>query len=170
MQSPSIAEKHIIILDGHHSHITLAAIEYARLHGIELITLPPYCTHEMQPLDKTFFKALKSANNSSADTWVVANPGKRISFYDIAEKFAVAYNKSATIDKSVNGFRVCGLWPFNNHIFRDEDFAPSALTDEPAPQQVTAEDDQEQIRKKTLRNVFSKWISWKQISRAVRAE
>lgn len=151
---PSLAEKHIIILDGHHSHKTLAAIEYARLHGIELITLPPHCTHKMQPLDKTFFKALKSAYNSSADTWMVANPGKRISFYDIAEIFAVAYNKSATIEKSVNGFRVCGLWPFNNHIFTDEDFAPSALTDEPAPQQVTAEDDQEQIRKNSQNRIF----------------
>ena len=152
---PSLEEKHVIILDGHHSHKTLAAVEYACLHGIELITLPPHCTHKMQPLDKTFFKALKSAYNSSADTWMVAHQGKRISFYDIAEIFAVAYNKSATIEKSVNGFRVCGLWPFNNHIFTDEDFIPSTPTDEYAPRQETAEDDEEQIGEASLNHIVA---------------
>ena len=37
----------IVILDGHHSHKTLAAVEYARSRGITLITLPPHCTHKM---------------------------------------------------------------------------------------------------------------------------
>ena len=48
--------KQVIILDGHHSHKTLEAINYARAHGITLITLPPHSTHKMQPLDITFFK------------------------------------------------------------------------------------------------------------------
>ena len=46
---PSKEEKHIIILDGHHSHKMLAAVEYAQLNGIELLTLPPTapieCSH-----------------------------------------------------------------------------------------------------------------------------
>lgn len=132
---PSVEEKHVLILDGHHSHKTLAAVEFARANGIVMITLPPHCTHKMQPLDKTFFKGLKNAYNTSADTWMVANQGKRISFYDIAGIFAIAYNRSATVEKSVNGFRVCGLWPFNDQVFTDEDFIPAALTDEPQPNQ-----------------------------------
>ena len=52
---PSKEKKHIIILDGHHSHKTLEAVEYAQLNGIELLTLPPHCTHRMQPLDWAFF-------------------------------------------------------------------------------------------------------------------
>ena len=75
----------------------------------------------MQLLDKAFFKPLKTAYNA-ADTWMVAHHGKRISFYEIAEIFAVAYNKTATVEKSVNGFRACGLWPFNDCIFFDGDY------------------------------------------------
>ncbi|KAI0235340.1 hypothetical protein LSAT2_014173, partial [Lamellibrachia satsuma] len=59
----SVDVPQIVILDGHHSHKTLAAVEYARSRGITLITLPPHCTHKMQPLDRSYFKSLKSAYN-----------------------------------------------------------------------------------------------------------
>ena len=36
-------------LDAHHSHKSLAAVTYAIEHGIQLSTLPPHCTHKMQP-------------------------------------------------------------------------------------------------------------------------
>ena len=102
---PCPEEKHILILDGHHSQKTLAAVEYARAHGIEMVTLPPHCTHKMQLLDRTFLKAMKSGYNLAADTWMVVNPGKRITFFEMAGIFATAYTKSATIEKAVNGFR-----------------------------------------------------------------
>ena len=44
----------ILILDGHGTHKTLSAIEFARDHGIIMISLPPHTTHELQPLDLTF--------------------------------------------------------------------------------------------------------------------
>ena len=58
---PSVQNLHVIILDGHHSHKTLAAVEYCRAHGIHLLTLPPHRMHKMQPLDRTYFNSLKSA-------------------------------------------------------------------------------------------------------------
>ena len=65
---PSKEEKHLIILDGHHSHKTLQAVEFARANGNEMLTFPPHCTHKIQPLDRTFFKSLKSGYNAAADT------------------------------------------------------------------------------------------------------
>ena len=50
----SMNNKQMIILDRHHSHTTLEAINYTHAHGITLITLPPHSTHMMQPLDITF--------------------------------------------------------------------------------------------------------------------
>ena len=47
----------LIILDGHHSHKALTAINYCLDNGIELLTLPPHCTHKMQPLDISYFPA-----------------------------------------------------------------------------------------------------------------
>ena len=74
----------IIIMDGHHSHKSLAAITFARSKDIQLLVLPPHCTHRMQPLDTTFFK---SAYNNAVDSWMVTNPGRRMSFYDMAGVF-----------------------------------------------------------------------------------
>ena len=130
---PSPQEKHIIILDGHHSHKSLAAIEYARENGIEMITLPPHSTHKMQPLDKAFFFPLKTAYNKACNAWMSSNKGKRISMYQIAELFGSAYNSCATVEKAVNGFRACGLWPFNDSVFGDDAFVASQLTEEPGP-------------------------------------
>lgn len=123
----------IIIMDGHHSHKTLAAILYAREHGISLVTLPPHTTHKMQPLDRTYFKSLKCAYRSECDSWMVANPGQRISFFQVAAIFGRAFLRTATADKAVHGFESCGLWPFNENVFTEEDFAASKVTEEPEP-------------------------------------
>ena len=74
----------IVVLDGHHSHKMLAAVTYAKQHDIYMITLPPRCTHRMQPLYRTFFKSLKSNYNLATDSWMVLNSGKKITFYDMA--------------------------------------------------------------------------------------
>ena len=44
--------------------------------------------------------------------------------------FGRAYTKSATVAKAINGFAACGIWPFNQNIFNNSDFAPAQLTDE----------------------------------------
>jgi len=121
----------MLLLDGHHSHKTLKAVLYAREKGIVLITFPPHCTHRLQPLDVTFFKALKSAYNLESGNWMTSNPGRRISAFEVAGIFAAAYNRSASLQKAVAGFEFCGLWPYNPNRFTDDDFAPSMVTDEP---------------------------------------
>ena len=125
--------QHAIIMDGHQSHKTLAAVNFARRHGIHLLTLPSHSTHKMQPLDRTFFKALKSAYNAEADSWMVSNHGRRITHYDIAGISGKAFLRTATPDKAIKGFECCGLWPFDANIFTENDFAPAYLTEEPAP-------------------------------------
>ena len=47
--------QHILLADGHESHKSLQVISYAKENGVILITLPPHCTHRLQPLDRTFF-------------------------------------------------------------------------------------------------------------------
>ena len=105
----STSTPQVVILDGHNSHKSLEAITFAMEHGIHLITLPPHCTHKMQPIDRTYFKALKANYNAAADTWMVSNPGNLITFFHMAELFGKAFAKSLTHDKAVSGFRMCGL-------------------------------------------------------------
>lgn len=56
MTKPSPEDKHLIILDGHHSHKTLESISHAKVHGIELIILPiivpTICSHQIRPFSR----------------------------------------------------------------------------------------------------------------------
>ncbi|XP_065673954.1 uncharacterized protein LOC136090906 [Hydra vulgaris] len=122
-----------IVLDGHHSHKTLEAINFCRDNGIYLITLPPRCTHKMQHLDRTFFKPLKVGYNTAASNWMLSHQGRRFSFFDMAGIFATAYNFTANIDKAINGFRCSGLYPINDLIFNNEAFEAALLTNEAEP-------------------------------------
>jgi len=85
-----------------------------------------------------FFKSLKVNYNRAADSWMTSNPGKRITFFEMAGLFQVAYNRAATVEKAVTGFRVTGIWPFNDDIFSDEDFAAAEVTEEPEPDRASA--------------------------------
>ena len=120
----SKTNEQLVVLDGHHSHKTF---------GIHLITLPPHCTHKMQPLNHTFFKPLSIGYNTAASNWVLLHRGRRILFFDKAGIFATAYNFTANIDKAINGFRCSGLYPINELIFNDEAFDAALLTNEAEP-------------------------------------
>jgi len=130
----SVDSPSILIIDGHGSHKSLEAIDLARDHGVTMITLPPHTTHRLQPLDVTFFKSLKANYNAAADSFLMSNPGKRVTFFDMADLFGKAYCKSASIEKAVRGFEHTGIWPLDEAKFSDEQFAASVVTDEPLPQ------------------------------------
>ncbi|KAF2881976.1 hypothetical protein ILUMI_24191 [Ignelater luminosus] len=51
----SIVDPNLLLLDNRSSHISLSAIEFCRLNGIHLISLPPHNSHKVQPLDVGFF-------------------------------------------------------------------------------------------------------------------
>ena len=139
---PSAESKVVLVVDGHSTHKSLAAIDYARENNIVMICLPPHSTHLMQPLDKTIFGPLKTAYNAACDRWMVSHPGRRIVTYDQAELFCEAYLKAANMRNAINGFSSCGLWPFKPDVFTDEHFAPCMITDEPEPS-VAAKVDQQ---------------------------
>ena len=127
---PTPSKKVVLFVDGHVSHKSYEAIEYARANGIEMISFPPHTTHKLQPLDKTYFGPLKQYYVQACDRWTVNHPGKRICFYSIAGLFAEAFAKASTLDKGVAGFSSCGLWPFNPDVFTEADFTPSMMTDD----------------------------------------
>lgn len=131
---PTQDKKILLIMDGHSSHKSLEAVEMARQNGIVMLCLPPHTTHQMQPLDKTFYGPLKVNYNRECDKWMVTNAGRRISQYDQASLFSAAFIRSATMEKAVSGFRSTGLWPFNPDVFNAEDFRASLITDEPEPE------------------------------------
>jgi hypothetical protein len=50
---------HLLVLDGHGSHVTLKALEQEMAFGLYMITLPSHTSHALQPLDVLCFKPFK---------------------------------------------------------------------------------------------------------------
>ena len=125
----SSKKKCIIILDNYSSHMYLPAINYARQHGIEFLTILPHTSHRLQPLDRTFFGPLKTFYSQEADKWMVNHPGRRITEFEVTKRFRAAYERAATMQNSVSGFQSTGIVPFNPNIFGDSDFAPASVTE-----------------------------------------
>lgn len=74
-------------------------------------------------MDVAFMKPLKAYYSQEIETWLRNNPGHTLSNKYVARLFGTAYEKAAIMTSSVNGFRKTGLFPFNRHIFTDEDFS-----------------------------------------------
>ena len=53
--------RHLIILDGHKSHVTLEVIQKTKYHGVDVISLPSHISHALQPLDVVCFKSFKTS-------------------------------------------------------------------------------------------------------------
>ena len=61
----------LIILDGHPTRRNIAVIEFAIVHIIHILVIPPHCTYVLQPQDSVVFATLKSASQRS---FVTPNP------------------------------------------------------------------------------------------------
>lgn len=94
---PSRERTAILLVDGHASHKSLNAVEFARENGIVMISFPPHSTHRMQPLDRTVYGPLKAAYNRECDKWMTNHVGQRISVFDQAELFGNAYINCVSI-------------------------------------------------------------------------
>lgn len=119
-QSPVFA-----ILDNHDSHITPAGISKSQGNGVVVLTIPPQTCHKLQPLDRGVFGPFKAYRyfNQAADYWMLNNPGKPISIYDIPELVVVAFPKVMTPHNITKCFEKCGIYPFKPDIFTDDDFS-----------------------------------------------
>lgn len=127
---PSQFSPVLLILDNHSSHINLTTITFCRENYIHLVSIPPHSSHRTQPLDRCFFKPLKDRYAFHYDLWTTSHPGRTVTLYQIAEIFGQAYAQTATMEKALNAFKMCGIWPLNPNIFNDLDFLPSTVTDQ----------------------------------------
>ncbi|KAJ8959025.1 hypothetical protein NQ318_022279 [Aromia moschata] len=120
----------LLIIDNHSSHINLEATNYARDHGIVILTLPPHSSHKIQPLDRSFFSPLKTKYAIECDKWMTQHPGRGITQYQVARLFNIAYKQVATMSNAESGFKVSGIFPFDDDLFDESDFAPASVTDQ----------------------------------------
>uniref|UniRef100_A0A2S2NUN9 Jerky-like n=1 Tax=Schizaphis graminum TaxID=13262 RepID=A0A2S2NUN9_SCHGA len=100
----------ILFVDGHKSHLSLELADFCAQNQIIIYCLPPNSTHIMQPCDVAIFKPLKASWKN-----VVAKnkrSGNSITKNNFVNHFQEAFDSVQT-SSIVNGFRKCGLYPFN---------------------------------------------------------
>lgn len=124
--------KVLLLLDNHESHLSIQAIEYARDHGIVMLSFPPHCSHKLQPLDRTVYGPFKKFFNSAADSFLIEQK-RPMTIYDIPSLVGKALPRAMTPGNITSGFRVSGVYPFDRDVFGDDEFLPSDVTDRQLP-------------------------------------
>ncbi|KAJ8927483.1 hypothetical protein NQ314_020055 [Rhamnusium bicolor] len=112
----------LIHIDNHETHCSINAINYARNHGIHLLSFPPHTSHKLQPLDVGVYSSFKANCKTAFNNWMATNPGKQITIYNVPALSNIAFKNSFTIKNITSGFKKSGLWPINQLVFNDEDF------------------------------------------------
>jgi len=118
----------ILVLDNHAPHISIEPIGVAREHGLVLLTLPPHCSHRMQPLDVAVHGPFKQFYASFADAWQISNPGQSMNISNVADLSGKAYYKAFTPENITSGFRAAGTCPYNRNVFDESIFMPAIVT------------------------------------------
>lgn len=103
----------ILFVDGHKTHLTLALSKLCDELKIVLICLYPNSTRILQPADVAIFRPIKLGWTKELQIWRTSNLDSQFSrkhFAPMLKKVIDKYTKKETI---ANGFRACGLFPFN---------------------------------------------------------
>lgn len=119
----------LVLLDNHESHLYLPVIDFCKDNDIVLLSLPPLCSHKLQPLDRSVYGPFKKFVNREMDQWMTMHPGSRMTIYDIPQIVAGALPDAVSPQNIMSGFNVSGIWPFDRNIFREDEFAPFLVTD-----------------------------------------
>lgn len=104
--------KVLLLLDGHTSHCnSIEMLEFCNSNDIILLCFPSHTTHYLQPLDRAFFKFLKSNFNNETNAWIRNNPSRKLGRIQFGGLLGKAWGKSANQNNGASGFRACGLFP-----------------------------------------------------------
>ncbi|GFR64038.1 tigger transposable element-derived protein [Elysia marginata] len=125
----------LLIVDHHASHCGVEVIDFARQNHVTLLSFPPHCSHQMQPLDKTVYGPFQKFYDQAVDLWMRApeNVGKQMSIHSVPSMISYAFPKAFTISNMTSGFRSTGIYPLDPNIFPEERFLSTYSTDRPVP-------------------------------------
>ena len=111
----------------------MTAVEFCRDHGIELLTIPPETSHKLLPSDVAVDNLFKRYYANGIDAWHRNHHGQTMNIYDIPAVVNSACIIAFTPSNITNGFRACGIVPYNKDIFSESDYSSSYVSDRSEP-------------------------------------
>jgi DDE superfamily endonuclease/Tc5 transposase DNA-binding domain/helix-turn-helix, Psq domain len=102
----------LLIADGHDSHITGNFIAHCMQHNIDLLILPPHCSHILQPLDVGVFGPLKTALSVETDQ-LTRTSMRRIQKVEWIEMYYKARMRAISSSNIEGAWRGAGIYPLN---------------------------------------------------------
>jgi transposase len=118
----SVNQPALLILDNHESHVSIESIDLCKANGVILLTIPPHCSHRLQPLDVAVYGPLKRHYSNACTSWLHGHPGVPMTIMNVASCFGVAYQSAFTPKNILSGFTNSGIWPFDRDRFTEDDF------------------------------------------------
>ena len=119
-------QRHLLVLDGHNSHVTLEVARAARAVGLDLLSLPSHTSHKLQPLDVTVFKPFKGYFRQYREYWMSRFIDQPACKSTLAQWVSLSLRKALTPENIRSGFRATGIFPLNRTAV-DSDMAPAAV-------------------------------------------
>nr|CAH7736048.1 unnamed protein product [Callosobruchus chinensis] len=103
----------VLFLDGHKSHLTYELSILCSELNIEVIALYPNATRILQPCDVAVFRPIKMGWKKAVREFNEQNPGEIVNKISFAPLLENVVNNIVKAETLINGFRACGLFPFN---------------------------------------------------------
>ncbi|GMF40868.1 unnamed protein product [Phytophthora fragariaefolia] len=112
----------VLVMDGHFSHLSRPAVEFAIANGVKLFLLPSHTSHFLQPLDVSIFRTFKECFNVAVKAFPrrkglgdAALPTRG----DIPALTRLPFLKAFSPKRICRGFAKTGISPFNANIMLD---------------------------------------------------
>ncbi|MCO5546583.1 hypothetical protein L7F22_000012 [Adiantum nelumboides] len=110
-QNMGFSQRHLLILDGHGSHVSLEVVASAHEVGINIVTLPAHTSHKLQPLDVSVFKSLKGNFRKERAIWQLKTDNSQATKGELASIAFKAITLSLAEENIKARFRETGIWP-----------------------------------------------------------
>ena len=127
-----LTSRHLLILDGHNSHVTLEVVKISMASGLDIVSLPSHTSHALQPLDIACFKPFKTAFRQIRDAWCLRNKNLPVGKQTLCEWTSTALKRALTASNIRAGFRRAGIWPLDRDAAKIA-MAPSTGFEEGSP-------------------------------------
>jgi hypothetical protein len=107
--------RHLLVINGHSSHVTARFIAYYITSKIDLSLLPLYSSHKIQPLNLSVFGPLKTALNLEVDR-IFQHSAMRLPRVEWTSAYIKVRARCFRPSFIESGFRKAGIYPFNPEI------------------------------------------------------